>query len=167
MSRRLLLTAVLLLSAFFFSCSGEDGPVGPKGNANVVMYNYGSQTTTSGSFNYDFEATQGLVESCIVLGYYNPLDQDTTCYYAVPGLGSNGQYMTRSWWYRTTAVPSTYTYFVRLLNPNGSGTYATSTTFRKFKLILVPASSIVAVTSKGMLDLSDYNAVKNYLKLSE
>ena len=167
MSRRIVLALVLMLSAFLFACSGEDGAVGPKGNANVIMYNYGSQTTTSGYLYYNFEAEQEFVESCIVLGYYNPLDQDTTCYYAIPGLGSNGNYMTRSWWYRTVAVPSTYTYHVRLLTPSGSGTYTTSTTFRKFKLILVPASSITTITSRGLLNLSDYNAVMDYLELSE
>ena len=75
--------------------------------------------------------------------------------------------MTRSMWFQTATAPSEYTYRVFLLTPSGSATYTTSTTFTKFKIILVPASEINSVTSRGMLNLSDYNAVADYLGLSE
>ena len=75
--------------------------------------------------------------------------------------------MTRSYWYQTTASPSQYSYIVRLLTPSGAATYTTSTTFTKFKIILVPASVITPLTSRGLLNLSDYDAVAEYLNLSE
>lgn len=170
MTRLRLLGLILVLAAVVYSCSGKDGPAGPagrNGNANVIVYQYGTQTTTTGTINYVFDASQGLVDSSLVLAYYNPSTEAATAWYAVPGLGSTGAYMTRSLWYQTTAVPSQYTYRVLLLTPSGSATYTTSTTFTKFKIILVPASEINSVTSRGMLNLSDYNAVADYLRLSE
>jgi len=173
MLRSRLLVAILLLSAFIFSCSGEDGATGPAGkngadgNANVVVFQYDTRTTTTGNINYTFLASQGLVDSSLVLAYYNPSTEALTAWYPVPGLGSGANYMTRSMWYQTIADPSTYTYRVFLLTPSGSATYTTSTTFTKFKIILVPASAITPLTSRGLLNLSDYDAVKDYLNLSE
>ena len=173
MFRTRLLAVILVLSALLFSCSGEDGATGPagkngaNGNANVIVFQYDTRTTTTGNINYTFLASQGLVDSSIVLGYYNPSTEAPTAWYPVPGLGSSGAYMTRCLWYQSTADPSTYTYRVFLLTPSGAATYTTSTTFTKFKIILVPASVITPETSRGLLDLSDYNAVMDYLKLSD
>ncbi|MGD1047120.1 MAG: hypothetical protein ABR899_00030 [Candidatus Krumholzibacteriaceae bacterium] len=170
MTRVRLLGLLLVMAAFVYSCSGDTGPAGPagrKGNANVIVYQYGTQTTTTGNINYTFLASQGLVDSSMVLAYYNPSTEAATAWYPVPGLGSSGMYMTRSLWYQTIASPSTYSFRVFLLTPSGSATYLTSTTFTKFKIILVPASEINSVTSRGILNLSDYNAVADYLGLSE
>ncbi len=164
MSRITVLALLLVLAAALCSCSGSDGATGPAGNANVMMFNFPAQTSSGARLTYDFAASQAFVESSIILAYYNPSDQDTTCYYAVPGLGSNGAYMTRSWWYRTNPDPSTYTYFVNVKNPNGTGDYPTPVTFQKFKLIIVPASKITEMTTTVM-DLSDYKAVTGYLGL--
>jgi len=173
MFRTRLLAAILLLSAFLFSCSGEDGATGPAGkngkdgNANVIVYTFGSSTTTSGSFAYQFSASAGLVDSSLVLGYFRPSGGYETHWYPVPGLGVGGFYMTRCYWYRTTTDPSEYTYYVNLLTPSGSADYTTSTTFAVFRIVLVPASEIIPLTSRGLLDLSDYNAVREYLNLPE
>lgn len=170
MSRTKLLAWILVLAASLYSCSGKDGATGPRGNdgnANVVIFEYPTRTTTTGTFNYLFNASQGLVDSSLVLGYYNPSSEASTAWYPVPGLGSGGAYMTRSFWWRTTADPSQYTYTVRLLTPSGSTTYTNSTTFTKFKIILVPASEIIPLTARGILDLSDYDAVREHLGLSE
>ena len=79
MFRTRLLAVILLLSAFLFSCSGEDGATGPAGaadgtdgNANVIIFEYGTRTTTTGSFSYTFNASSRFVDSCLVLGYYFP-----------------------------------------------------------------------------------------------
>ena len=170
MTRLRVFGLILVLAAFVYSCSGDTGPAGPagkKGNANVIIYQYGAGTTTSGTLSYAFDASSGFVDSCLVLGYYNPSTEPPTAWYAVPGLGSAGVYMTRSFWYQTNVSPSRYTYYVRLLTPSGSGPYTTSTTFTKFKIILVPASEINSFTSRGILNLSDYNAVVDYLGLSK
>ena len=172
MFRRMLLAAVLVLSAFLFSCAGEDGATGPAGkagedgNANVVIYEYGTQTTTTGTLIYDFAATQGFVDSCLALGYYQEAGQGTN-WYPIPGLGPVNSYMTRSYLTLTDPDPGAYTYYVRLVVPNGSAYYLASTTFTRLKLILVPASVIIPVTSRGLLNLSDYDSVADYLELSE
>jgi hypothetical protein len=177
MFRTRLLAAILVLSAVLFSCSGKDGAAGPAGpagvtgadgNAKVLMFQYGTRTTTTGVFGYAFNASRGLVDSSLVLGYYQ---EDGTYYdtvwYAVPGLGPGAAFLTRFWILQTVTSPSTYSYMVQLRTQNGSATYLTSTTFAKFKIILVPASVITPLTSRGLLDLSDYNAVAEYLNLSE
>jgi hypothetical protein len=174
MLRSRLLVAILLLSALFFSCSGKDGATGPAGkngtngtdgtdgNANVIVYHFGSRTST-GTIYYPFDITQEIMEQSLVLGYYNPeAIGDTTTYYPIPGLGPWANYMTRCYTYRTSTTQ--YTYQLSLMTPNGAGSYTTSTVLSRFKLLIVPAS---LVTSRGSLDLSDYNAVRNYLNLSE
>jgi len=165
-----LLAVILVLAAALYSCSGEDGATGPRGedgNANVIILEYGTQTTTTGMFTYTFQASQGFVDSCLVLGYYNPSTEVPTAWYAVPGLGSMGAYMTRSYWYQISLDPSAYGYYVRLLTPSGSAAYTTSTTFTRFRIVLAPASEIQILSSSGMLDLSDYSAVADYFKLPE
>lgn len=175
MFRVKIFAVILVLSALLFSCSGKDGATGPAGkngtngqdgNANVIVFEYGTRTTTSGMLSYSFTATQGLVDSSLVLGYYvNATFPDW--WYPVPGLGTSGLFTTRSYWLADTGTPGQFKYWLNLLTPNGSSDYTTSTTFTKFKIILVPASLVIPVTSRGMLNLSDYNAVSEYLNLSE
>lgn len=173
MLRSRLLVAILLLSAFLFSCSGEDGatgPAGPKGadgadgNANVTAYEFGTRTTTTGTINYQFTATQAHIDSCLVLGYFqSPAAAGN--WYPIPGVGPNTLYQTRSYWQATNAT--TQQYVVKLVTMDGTTAYLTSTTFSKMKLYLVPASVIIPLTSRGLLNVSDYNAVRDYLKLSD
>ncbi len=172
MLRSRLLVAVLLLSAFLFSCSGEDGATGPAGakgadgtdgNANVIIFEYGTRTTTTGSIQYTFNATSAFVDSCLVLGYYFPSTAPN--WYPIPGMGPEALYSTRPWWRASSST--VYSYWVELRSPTGSTLYTTSTTFTKAKIILVPASEIIPLTSRGLLDLSDYNAVREYLNLPE
>lgn len=176
MFRTKLLGVILVLPALLASCTGKDGPTGPagtngtdgtNGNANVITFQYGTRTTTTGNIDYPFSASQQLVDSSMVLAYYNPSTEAPTAWYPVPGLGSVGAYMTRGMWFQSAASPSTYTYRLFLMTPSGSGSYTTSTTFTKFKIVLVPASIITPLASMGRLNLSDYNAVAHYLNLPE
>jgi hypothetical protein len=174
MYRSRLLAVLLVLSALMFSCSGEDGATGPAGppgadgtdgtdgNANVIVFHFGSRTST-GTIYYPFDITQAVMEQSLVLGYYNPeAIGDTTTYYPVPGLGPWANYMTRCYTYRSSDTQ--YTYQLSLMTPNGGSNYTTSTVISRFKLIVCPAS---VINSRGLLDLSDYNAVREYLKLPE
>ncbi len=165
MHRSKLLAVLLVLSAFMFSCSGEDGATGPAGadgNANVIVFHFGSRTST-GTIYYPFNITQEIMEQSLVLGYYNPAAiGDTTTYYPVPGLGPWANYQTRCYTYRSSDTQ--YTYQFSLMTPNGTGDYLTSTVISRFKLIVCPAS---VINSRGSLDLADYNAVREYLNLSE
>jgi len=169
-SKALVLASVLLLLGSLLSCSGEDGATGPRGadgNANVVVFEYGTRTTTSGNINYEFPASQGLVDSSLVLAYYNPSTEAATAWYPVPGLGSGGAYMTRGMWFQTSIDPSTYWYRAFLLTPSGSATYTSSVTWTKFKIILVPASEIIPLASVGLIDVNDYRSVRDYFGLAE
>ncbi len=168
MFRTRLLAVILVLAAFMFSCSGEDGAIGPAGpagadgNANVVSYQFASQTTTTGTIIYEFAATQGFVDSCLILGYFKTTAGSVT-WYPIPGVGPNALYETRS--YCQQANATTQRYYVKLVDMSGAA-YMASTTFAVMKLFLVPPSSITIMTSRGV-NLFDYNAVKNYLNLPE
>lgn len=172
MLRSRLLVAILLLTAFLFSCSGEDGatgPTGPKGtdgtdgNANVVMYEFGTQTTTTGMLLYQFEATQGFADSCMYFGYYKTSVGSNT-WYPIPGIGPDAAYESRSYIQQSNATAQRY--YVKLVNMAGLD-YTASTTFAVMKLYIVPPSVIIPITSRGLLNVSDYNAVRDYLNLSE
>jgi hypothetical protein len=167
MYRSRLLAVLLVLSALMFSCSGEDGATGPAGadgtdgNANVIVFHFGSRTST-GTVYYPYNITQEVMEQSLVLGYYNPAAiGDTTTYYPVPGLGPWANYMTRCYTYKSGATQ--YTYQLSLMTPNGGADYTTSTVISRFKLIVCPAS---VINSRGSIDLTDYNAVREYLSLS-
>lgn len=161
------ITAMIAIALLFNSCKKEEGPVGPKGtdgNANVVLYNFGSQTSSGGAFNYILDSlSQGFVDSSLILVFANPSDQASTAWYPVPGLGSGGAYETRYFIYQTNTNPSTYTLTVRLANPDGSGTYASAVTFDKLKIIFAPAS--VVISGKKEIDWTNYAEVCSYLKL--
>jgi len=169
MFRTRLLAVILMLSALMFSCAGEDGATGPAGtagtdgNANVIALEFGTQTTTSGTIIYEFTASQGFVDSCLVLGYFKSSAVLTT-WYPIPGVGPDANFQTRSYCQRYDAT--TQRYYVKLVTMAGDP-YTTSTTFAVLKLYLVPASVIIPETSRGLLNLSDYNAVREYLNLPE
>jgi hypothetical protein len=174
MFRTRLLAVILVLPALLLSCSGKDGAMGPNGadgangrdgNANVIAFEFGTRTTTTGHFTYTFPASPGFIDSSLVLGYSRV--EGFASWYPVPGLGADARYMTRSLWYQSQGSPPQFTYLVNLSTPDGSADYDTSTTFTQFKIIIVPASVIIPITSRGLLSLSDYNAVAEYLNLSE
>jgi hypothetical protein len=141
---------------------GPEGPQGVSGNANVVLYEYGSKTFTS-SVNYLMtNITQGRIDSSIVLSYYNPSTEDPTSWYAVPGSGSSGTYVTRNYWWQSNATPSTYTMGIRTNNWDGT-LNASSKTWTKFRIFVVKASTLLTGGKKSGLDLDDYHSVCEFL----
>lgn len=160
----------LVFVAALYSCAGDDGatgPTGPEGNANVMLFEFGSRTVST-SIMYPFEVPAELFKNSLVLAYYNPeVLTDTTAYYPVPGLGPYSNYMTRSYYWTVSSDADQQYYLVELKVPGGTTNYTTPTVFRKFKIFVIPASAITVATSRGLLDLSDYHAVVDYLKLSE
>jgi len=186
---KLLLVAVMT-TAFLASCEGPEGPEGPQGqkgdpgvagatgpqgpagpqgvmgNANVVLYEYGTMTFTS-SVNYLMtNITQGRVDSSIILSYYNPESEHETAWYAVPGAGSTGAYITRNFWWQTGVDPSTYTMAVRTHTWTGT-LHTTSKTWRKFRIFVADASTILTPEAKSELDLDDYYAVCKFFGIKE
>lgn len=192
---RILFVAVLA-AAFIVSCEGPEGPEGPQGpkgdtgatgqqgpqgpegpegpagpqgvtgNANVVLYEYGSMTFTSTVSYLLTDITQGRIDSSILLSYYNPSNESQTAWMAVPGANSTGTYVTRNYWWQTAVDPSTYTMTVVTNNWNGSPNI-TSKTWTKFRIFVVQASAIVTPAAKSELDLDDYHAVCKFLGIKE
>jgi hypothetical protein len=185
-----LLLIAALTTAFVSSCEGPEGPEGPQGqkgdtgatgaaglqgpagpqgvsgNANVVLYEYGSMTFTSSVDYLMTDITQGRIDSSIVLSYYNPDNEDPTAWIAVPGASSLGDFVTRNFWWQTGLEPSTYTMRVRTNNWDGT-LNTTSKTWTKFRIFVVLASTIEAGGKKSEIDLNDYHAVCEFLGIKE
>jgi hypothetical protein len=175
----------MLIAAFFISCEGPEGPTGPAGaqgiqgeqgpegpqgvtgNANVVLYEYGSQTFTS-SVNYLLtDMPREMIDESIVLAYYNPTGEDESAWYAVPGIGSTAMYVTRNFWWQTSVTPSQYTMGVRTHNHDGTS-HTASKTWTKFRIFVASASSIMpGGTKKSVIDLNDHDAVCELFGLSK
>ena len=158
-----------LLSVSVIACKkGDTGPAGPagaqgaNGNANITMYQFGNQTFTS-QLNLTLQnISKERIDSSLILAYYNPSTEAATAWYPIPGSGSGGLYETRYFVSQLTISPSSYTFGIRLLKPDGA-LYTTQVTYTKIKVIIAPASTII----NGRVDLSDYNAVMNYYNLAE
>ena len=138
--------------------AGPAGPQGVSGNANVVLYEYGTQTFTSSVSYLMTNISQGRIDSSILLTYSNPSTEATTAWYAIPGAGSSAAYVTRNFWWQTSTGPSTYTMSVRTHNWDGT-THATSKTFTKLRIFVVKASSVLPGAKGAEVDLNDQNAV--------
>jgi hypothetical protein len=167
----LVATSTLLLS----SCTkegpvgptGPAGPTGPKGvsgNANAVMYEYGSVTFTSSTDYLLTNITRGRIDSSILLTYYNPSTEAATAWYTVPGTGSVASYVTRNIWYQTNTSPSTYTMRVYTHNFDGT-TNAISKTFTKLRIFVVKASAVLPGGKGSAIDLNDQDALLEYLNI--
>ncbi|MBV4357768.1 hypothetical protein [Pinibacter aurantiacus] len=150
----------LSCSAFITSC--KKGEHGPPGNANVEVYNFGSQTISGGSANYTLNISRGKIDSSLVLVYYNPSTEQETTWYPIPGIGSGSLYQTRYFIYQTSTNPSVYTLAVRLVKMDGA-IYTTPVTFTKLKVVIAPASSI----QNASVDQNNFYSVKQYLHLAD
>lgn len=149
--------------------TGPQGPAGPQGvmgNANVVLYEYGSMTFTSSVSYLLTNITQGRMDSSILLCYYNPSTEAPSAWFSVPGPGSSGTYITRNFWWQSSTDPSTYTMTVRTHTWTGTLNTA-SKTFTKFRIFVVLASAIVSPEVKSEVDLNDYHSVCKFLGIKE
>ncbi len=143
---------------------GPQGERGPMGNANVLLYEFGSHTFTN-SLELDLSVSREIVDNSMILVYYNPAVEAATAWFASPGLGSSGNYQTRYFIYQLSASPSVYRLGIRTLKPDGSAPYGLPLTFRKIKVVFAEASSIFAAQANGSIDLNDYQSVKKFLHI--
>lgn len=164
---------LLVIFTLFVSVSackkGDTGPEGPKGNADIMMYQFGSTTFTSAVNLTLSNLTPGKVDSSMILAYYNPVPEATSAWYPIPGSGSGGAYETRFFLYQPVTPSTTYNFGLRTIKPDGTGPYGIAVTFRKIKILFAPASSILAGGrgSQPAVDLNDYHAVMRHLNLPE
>lgn len=162
---------LLLPVAFLFllaSCSKKEGPAGPPGNANVRVYNFPSMTFT-GSINIPIpNLSRGLVDSSVILVYFNPQAEVESAWYPIPGLGSSASYETRFLVYQNAATPTDYIFAIRAMQTGSSSFYTAPLTFRKTRLFLIPANEFNTVgRNANGIDYSDYHAVCRYYNIQE
>lgn len=159
---------LVVMAALIAGCAedGERGPAGPAGNANVMMYDFPQQTSSGGTMTFVVDIDRETVDNSMVEIYYNPVPEAETTWYHAPGLGSTGAYMTRTYWFETS--PGTYTFYLRFLTPDGSGTYGTDITSRRTRIFLVPASETISMApGQSPVDVSDYEAFKAYYGIDD
>jgi hypothetical protein len=147
--------------------AGAGGPVGPAGkdgNANVVLYEYGSRKFI-GAVDYRIpNISPSVMDSSMVLAYYNPSYAVPTMWYPVPGFSDAGMYDVRSY---LNWTPPDYTLSVRLQSPSG-GAYTSEVTFTKFRIFVVRASSVVSMSkARPGIELTDYHAVSRYFGIQD
>lgn len=161
----------LCMAMLMSSCKkGDTGPAGEDGNANVRLFTY-SDITFTGVYNMQLSGiSQGMMDSSLVLIYYNPSTEVASSWYPVPGLGSGALYDMRYLLYQSSTSPSIYTISLRAMQPNGSGSYASQLTFTKVRVFLVPASSVTVggrgvADSESILNVEDYYSVCRYFNI--
>jgi hypothetical protein len=142
------------------------------GNANVILYEYGTQTF-SGSANYLItNLTKNRADSSMMIAFYNPEGADASAWYGIPSLGPGNAYIATHNWYQSSTNPSTYTMTVSLFTPGGSA-YSSDVTFSKFRIFVTKASAIlpggrvkILSPQEAGIDLTDHNAVSKFLGMS-
>lgn len=146
--------------------TGAKGDKGDDGNANVVLYEFGSRTFTN-SLDLDLFVSRALVDNSMVLVYYNPSNEVETAWFASPGLGSSAKYQTRYFIYQNSTSPSVYRLGIRAIKPDVFEEYGLPLTFRKIKVIFAEASTILSAQASGQLDLENYQSVKQALRIQD
>lgn len=157
---------------------GEQGPIGPQGiagNANVVLYVYGSANFTSTVSYLIPDMTVEKMDTSLVVGYFNPDEYDEDVWISLPGIvvidGNN--YIIVD--YLASYDADNYNMILTTLNIDGS-INSTPKTWRKFRIFVIPASTVVPagrvadfesdLLNTG-IDFTDYAAVCDYFGFSQ
>jgi len=157
---------------------GEQGPIGPQGvtgNANVVLYEYGSVNFTSVVSYLIPDMTVEKMDTTLVIGYFNPSEYDEDVWISLPGIVAiNGNnYIIVN--YMASFDADSYSMILTTLNVDGS-LNASSKTWRKFRIFVIPASTVIPAgriadvqtdLSNAGIDFTDYAAVCDYFGLSQ
>ena len=143
---------------------GPTGPQGPTGNANVQQYTFGSRTISVGNFaSYtNMPLTQAQLNNSTVLVFHEN-SENLNVWYPSPGLGNFNDYTTRV---ALTSSGPDLAVIVRVFKPDGAAV-ATSITFSRARVIIIPNSGNVTLAKTSGLNLNDYNAVRKFYNLSE
>lgn len=174
--KHVLMMALAAGALLFTACGGTSGPTGATGatgatgpsgtngtdgNANVKQYTFGTRTTSTGFILYSISPfTQAELDSSTIVMFHESVN--VSQWVATPGYGL-GSYSTRA---SFLILSGGLGITVALIAPAGT-TYTTSTTFTRFRVIVIPASSNVNLAKAGGLNLNDYNAVRKYYNLPE
>ena len=150
--------------------TGAQGPQGTPGNANVMMYTYGSKTITT-STTYEFPITFEEASNSQIYAYF--ISQGATAWRPAPGRLSIFYEVQCT--YASKGDPQTGSMYASIFLHNFDGTfYNTPVTWDAFRIIVVPipADNIIEVAgtlgagSKGAaLDYNNYEEVAAYYGL--
>jgi hypothetical protein len=157
---------------------GEQGPIGPQGvagNANVVLYEYGSTTFTSLVSYLIPDMTVEKMDTTLVVGYFNPSEYDEDVWISLPGIVAiNGNnYIIVN--YLASYDADNYSMILTTLNVDGS-LNSVSKTWRKFRIFVIPASTVIPAAriadlqsdlSNADIDFTDCAAVCDYFGFSK
>lgn len=140
--------------------NGTNGTNGANGNANVKMYFFQNDSlTTAHSFYKYLPVTGAVIDSSIVLAYYDPNGN----WYPSPGLGVGGAYQTRNY---TNPGADSVPFNMSPLNPDGSAYTGSKITLNRVKILVAPASSVF-IGKTSPVDFNDYKATMKYFGLKE
>ena len=166
----LIIGTLLLLST---SCSkpengkdGINGTNGTNGNANVQQYSFGSRTVAANYFaSYIVpNFTQQQLDTSVIICFYEA-SINPNVWYAVPGIGYQSQYITRS----IFSISGTDLKCNVELRSFSGAYYPNSETLNRFRIIIVPSSSNVVLARER--SHPDYNKMSyeeacKYFKIS-
>ncbi|WP_158979305.1 hypothetical protein [Cellulophaga sp. L1A9] len=151
---------------------GSDGVDGVDGNANVQLLEFEARTFTGTTSFLMPGITGNDLDNNLFLGYYARIFFQTsesggllevTQWIPVPGLSHNGDFETNVVIEgASTSFDSNYMVSVYDLDGN---LRTTTTTFTKFKIFIVPPSSISGKNSRSQLSGMSYKALMDHLGL--
>lgn len=180
--------SVVCSSLLFTSCEGPEGPAGPagaagvagpagptgpagpagqNGNANVIQISYAAKTWTAAKgsaqqFVFPSNVTPAIMNSSAILIYMtNGTPNNATSYgwYAIPGIvPANG--VEHEFYYETTFAGNTAG--INIYRKVASTASLSAST----RIVIIPANDL-RNGRKGVVDFSDYNAVKAHYNLKD
>lgn len=143
---------------------GPTGQQGAPGNANVTLYTFGPINITQGYQLNIFNIPQKRMDSSMALVFFNPADEPVS-WFPVPGPGPDNLYHTK---YKIVQVgynTGVFGFLIQLMKPDGTPN-KTQYTFKKVKIFLVPASTVIPSGKQAGPDLGDYESVKRYYNIT-
>ncbi len=163
-----ILCALAILIAVACSKDGATGPAGTNGtngtdgNANVTVYNFGTDfsltnektLTLTGISQTDFDNSLRLV-------YF----KDASCsgfWYSVPGLGCAGNYLIRIY----SSTLSTELYF-NIKDPDGTSYSGVARNITDVKVFIIPPSSTINLRTSKPLTQMSYEEVCDLFNLEK
>lgn len=153
---------MLLMSVVLFSCKKETGPTGATGaagkdgNANVVMYKFGSFDFSTNDFAQSITMSQDSFDNMVWLAY---IKYNSTNTYSVPGFGYGGTTNYRFYTYNATATLHEFD----IAKVSGTGE-----AYDDVKIVGIGISKIIGKKSSlPDIDFSNYNVVKAYYGLKD
>lgn len=139
--------------------AGANGTNGAQGNANVKIYNYGSQTLTATSISVNFTPvglTAQKIDSSLIVVYYS---ESAGQWNLANGLGPGGQYATIQY-----SDPMDASINVYLQNANGTNYSGATVVWQKVRIVVVPTGYVFR---HATINYNNYDEVASYYNIKD